>query len=82
MLAAVQKLEELPAFGEKEAIKEDLTVRATQQQTVLAEREAGNGALTKKKSEARRVVLECAMALLALKAELGALKPSTASTGE
>jgi hypothetical protein len=67
---AAKRLDELPAFDEKEKIKEDLIARADQQGKVLGERDAGNAALVALQSEGRRVVLDCATALVSLKSEL------------
>lgn len=70
VLDAVEKFDELPAFAEKDAIRQDLIVRAEQQQDFLDERDEGDKALLKLKSEATRLVLESSLALASLKGAL------------
>lgn len=70
VLDAVEKFDELPDFADKDAIRQDLTVRAEQQQDFLDDRNEGDKALLKLKSEATRLVLESSLALASLKGAL------------
>lgn len=70
VLQAVEKFDEVPAFAEKDAIRQDLTVRAEQQQDFLDDRDEGYKTLFKLKSEATRLVLESSLALASLKGAL------------
>lgn len=70
VLAAAERLDEVPDFPGKAAIKSDLVQRAQQQQTCLNERDAGDMARDKLVSAGIKLVLDGAHALAALKGAL------------
>lgn len=70
VLGAVGRLADVPEFAEKQAIQQDLTLRAEQQEAFLEARDEGDKALTRLKSEATRLVVESALALASLKGAL------------
>ncbi|WP_156339015.1 hypothetical protein [Chondromyces crocatus] len=67
VLDAVQRLNDVPPFDEKEKLQQDLTRRAEQQESFLRARDAGYKLLMQKKSEAARLVVESALSLASLR---------------
>ncbi|APR78144.1 Hypothetical protein A7982_03491 [Minicystis rosea] len=70
VLDAVARLDHLPDFAEKAAVKDDLTLRAKQQEGFLAVRDAGDAEETKLKSVVTKLVVDGALALSALRGAL------------
>lgn len=70
VLEAVERLADVPEFADKVAIREDLTLRAEQQEKFLKARGAGEKELFRLKSEATRLVVESALSLASLKGAL------------
>ncbi|APR77128.1 Hypothetical protein A7982_02475 [Minicystis rosea] len=70
VLAAVSRFDDVAEFPEKNALKQDLAVRAKQQDTFLKERDAGESERVKLQSAAVRLVVEAALALASLKGAL------------
>lgn len=70
VLAALERLDDVPDFDGKEAIRTDLTARANQQDGFLKARDASATERTKLQSQATRLVVESALALASLKGAL------------
>jgi hypothetical protein len=70
VLAAVERFEDVPAFDGKDAVRADLTARATQQDGFLKQRDEGAADRTRIQSQATRLVVESALALASLKGAL------------
>lgn len=70
VLGAVAKLDDVPDFAEKAAIKADLKARADQQNARLDARDAGYSARTNLESACAKAVMDGANALIATQAEL------------
>lgn len=75
VLAAVARMNDLPAFDEKLAIQHDLTARADKQEEFLKARDLGDATRTRLASEGARLVVESALALASLKGVLDARFP-------
>lgn len=70
VLAAAERLDDLPDFSDRNTIKSDLIARADQQETLLSERDAGDAKRSKLASAAVAAVVEGALALAQTKAAL------------
>lgn len=70
VLAAVERMNDLPAFDEKTSIQADLTARAEQQEILLEARNEGDAARVKLVSACVKAVLDAANALIEVQAEL------------
>ncbi len=70
VLAAAERLDDVATFDGRDAIKADLTLRATQQDGFLKLRDQGYAERTKIQSQATRLVVEAALALASLKGAL------------
>jgi len=67
---AITRLDDLPAFDGRDAIKADLIKRAKQQDDFLSERDTGDAQRLQLQSQAIRLVTEGALALASLKGAL------------
>jgi hypothetical protein len=70
VLAAAERLEDLPEFPDRSAIKADLIARADQQEKLLAARDAGDLKRSKLASAAVAAVVDGALTLVQTKAAL------------
>lgn len=70
VLAAAERLDDLTDFSDRNTIKSDLIARANQQETLLAERDAGDAKRSKLASTAVAAVVDGALALAQTKAAL------------
>jgi hypothetical protein len=75
VLAAVARMNDLPAFDERPALQQDLTARANKQEEFLKARDEGDATRTRLASEGARLVVESALALASLKGALDARFP-------
>jgi hypothetical protein len=75
VLAAAERLDDLPEFPDRSAIKADLIARADQQEKLLAARDAGDLKRSKLASAAVAAVVEGALTLLQTKAALDSRFP-------